>query len=126
MQAGRLDRRIRFEKAAFSQDEAGQRVRTWNPLHECWASRLPLRGNEAQVAQQLAAKAEVAWEIRWPYGYTADITPRGDVRLIDLSDHREKLDGDNVVFVPREYGIVHVSEIGRRGGLRILAAARAE
>lgn len=114
MMAGTLDRRVRFDRAPkpWPLDDAGQPVPQWARVYECWAERRPLQGRELYAAQQLAARADVEFRIRYPPEVT--ITPDESLRLVDLFDRE------------RPYDITYVAEIGRREGLSVIAAARAE
>jgi len=116
MLAGKLDRRIRLEAATTTRGLDGHPVRMWPPdggslLREVWAGVLPVRGQEGFAAQQFAAKAEVTFRIRYPYGLAMFPTPSEDLRI---------------VYEGRNYDIVSVTETGRREGLDITATARAE
>jgi SPP1 family predicted phage head-tail adaptor len=109
MQSGAMDRRIRIDQAQEVRSESGEIVQTWLPLITTWAERKPLQGSELFQAQQIAAKVDTRYRVR----YRSDVTPGSDLRVVDLSDQRE-------------YDITAVLEIGRREGLELLASARAE
>jgi SPP1 family predicted phage head-tail adaptor len=109
MQSGAMDRRIRIDQAQEVRSESGEIVQTWLPLITTWAERNPLQGSELFQAQQIAAKVDTRYRVR----YRSDVTPGSDLRVVDLSDQRE-------------YDITAVLEIGRREGLELLASARAE
>jgi len=109
--AGALDRRLRFERASDTQGPSGEPSRTWSPLIEVAARKRELGGRELFQAQQLVAKVDTEFLIRYPVGMYPFPTPSELLRL---------------VCEGRTYDITHVSEIGRRDGLRILAFARAD
>lgn len=112
MRAGSLDRRVRIEQATEVQDPAtGEPVRTWGLVREVWANVRPLRGSEFSAAQQLVAKADTLFLIRFPHGLDPLPNPDESMRL---------------VYGAVPYNIQYVAEIGRREGLEILATARAE
>jgi len=103
---------VRIERATETQTPGtGEPVRTWALLREVWAEVRPLRGNEFYAAQQLAAKADTLFRIRFPR--ELDPLPNADESM-------------RLVYEGRSYNIQHVAEMGRREGLDILAQARAE
>ncbi len=94
----------------MSRNASGESVKSWDPpasFFEVWAQKEDLVGRELFVAQQIAAKTNTRFRIR----YVDGVTPRETLRIV--------CDG-------RDYDITAVSEIGRREGLEILAWARAE
>ena len=105
MLAGSLDRRIRIEKAV-EENVGGEVRRTWNLLAEVWAQREPLA--ELFQVQQLVAKADVRYRVRWP----AFMVTAGESYRIAYSG--------------RTYDITHVAEIGRREGFELLTWTRAD
>lgn len=108
MQAGKMDRRITFERAIESQAASGEQVLTWVADSTVWAEVEPLAGTELFRAQQLGAKVDTRFRVRW-MGAPA-ITPDEKVRIL---------------YGLRYYDIRSVVEIGRREGLEILAEASA-
>lgn len=109
--AGRLDRRITLERFTFTTDPgSGEQVKSWATLGpaKLWASRRRAGSNETLASAEVAAAISDVFEIRWGSAW-ADVNPK-----------------DRLVFEGRTYGIVSVDEIGRREGLRIDAAARAD
>lgn len=109
MRAGAMDRRIRIDQAQEVRSESGEKTRTWLPLLTTWAERIPLGGSELFQAQQLAAKVDTKYRMRYRSGVNAGL----NFSLYDTSDGRT-------------YDITAVIEIGRREGLEVLAFARAE
>lgn len=106
--AGRLDRRICFERATASQaSPSGEQLLTWTPEVTVWAEVSPLGGRELFQAQALEAKADTRFRIRYRAGITPDETLR-------------------ISYGGRAYDLRSVVELGRREGLEILAEARAE
>jgi SPP1 family predicted phage head-tail adaptor len=112
--AGQMDRWIRIEVATEGPLSArGEAPKTeWTVLLETWAKKRDLTGDEAVRAMQLAAKVSTEFEIRYPEEVDPFPNPTDRMRLVD---------SDETV-----YNITHVSEIGRRRLLRILAWARQE
>lgn len=106
--AGTLDRRITFERATAAQaNPSGEQVLTWATEVTVWAEVAPLGGRELFQAQQLEAKADTRFRIRYRTGVTPD----------------EKL---RIAYGGRRYDLRSVVELGRREGLEILAEARTE
>lgn len=106
--AGRLDRRITLQRATATQDGvSGEQVLTWADDMTLWASVEPLAGSELFRAQQLEAKADTRFRIR----YRTGVTPVETLRIS---------------YGGRVYDLRSVVELGRREGLEILAEARAE
>ena len=108
MRAGAMDRRITLERFAETRDEYNEPVRAWSPLATRWASYEPLSDGERFRASETAANASARFVIRWSTA-VADLNPR-----------------DRLVFEGKTFDIVHVKEVGRRKGLEITAAARAD
>jgi SPP1 family predicted phage head-tail adaptor len=106
--AGDLDRRITIERFTTGTNALNEEVRSWGTLATVWASMRPLYGSERLAAQEVSAQATTQFRIRWAQS------------LKDLSP-LDRLRYDNKVFE-----ISEVREIGRREGLEIIAAARAE
>lgn len=109
MNAGQMDRRIRIDAgtATVDPESSGEPIVTYVPMVNVWAQVQPLRGTELFAAQQVAAKVDTRFRIRW----------RGDVR-----PERMQIVDD----LERVYDVHFVQEIGRREGLEILATARGE
>lgn len=110
MNAGRLDRLIRFEQvlAGGEVNAAGEQVEQWATLREVWAEKRSMVGRERFADQQHLAEVDAIYRTR----HFDDITPRKELRLVDDAG--------------RIFDIKGVHEIGRREGLEILATARAE
>lgn len=107
-QAGRLDRRVALQRATTTQNATtGEQVRIWADEATVWAQVEPLAGSELFRAQQLEAKADTRFRIR----YRTGITPAETLRI---------------AYGGRYYDLRSVVELGRREGLEILAEARTE
>lgn len=111
MNAGRLDRLIRFEQvlATGEVDDAGEPVQRWITYRQVWAQKRSMQGSERFGDQQHLAEVDAVYQTR----HFDDITPRKELRFVDLKDRRT-------------FNIKAVHELGRREGLEILATARAE
>lgn len=107
MDAAKLDRRIRIERATMGRDTMNNLVATgWSTLTTVWASKEDVRDAERVAAQEVGAEITTRFRIRWSTR-VADVNPK-----------------DRLVFAGRIYQIVAVKEIGRRDGLEISATAR--
>lgn len=102
---GRLDRRIVLERRDGQLDAAGEDLPQWVAIATLPAQVEPVSGREGFSSQQRFAEATHTFTIR----YRGGVDPT----------HRIRYEG-------RTYDILGVSEIGRREGLAIVAAARAE
>ena len=106
--APKLDRRITLQRFTSTTDTYNEPVLTWGTLATRWASYEPLSDGERFRAGETAADASARFVIRWS---------------TDVSDLNPK---DRLTFEGRTYQILHVKEVGRREGLEITAAARAD
>jgi SPP1 family predicted phage head-tail adaptor len=123
MQGGRLDRRIDIERKTVTQSPSGQPIETWSKIVARRAASVsPLRGDERFAADQYIARQQVEFRIRYS-STVADISPLD--RIIYPPDEDSPADSPVATDV-QIYDIMEVSEIGRREGLRILAARRVE
>src|SRR5688572_14464944 len=98
--AGELDRRVRIEVATDAVDPngSGEPTTTWAHLATVWASVRPISGRELFAAQQVGAKVDTRFRIR----YRTDVHPERSRLIDDLG---------------RVYDIRSLQEIGRREGL---------
>lgn len=108
MEAGKLDRRITIERATESRDEFNNVVLVWSALAVVWAEKAEIRDSERVAAQEVGAEVTTRFRIRYS-SVVADVNPK-----------------DRIAFGGRIYDIVGVKEIGRKEGLEITAAARAD
>ncbi len=110
IQAGKLDRRIRIERAAQVSDGGLGTKPGFTALATVSAQYLPQRGSEAREQLGREGKLLASFRIRW----STDVMSTGP--------------GDRVVYPAADDGqvwdIQSVVEIGRREGLEIVAAAR--
>jgi len=105
MRAGRLDRRVRIERAVVTKNAHNEPVSTWELLAEVWAGKRDLATTERFASAQVAADITTEFTIR----FRSDVTPK----------HRLVIDG-------LIYDIKGSKELGRREGLIIMAAARTD
>lgn len=108
MQAGKLDRRITLQRFTSTVDAYNEPVLTWATLATRWASYEPLSDGERFRAGETAADASARFVIRWS-SEVASLNPK-----------------DRLTFEGVTYQIVRTKEIGRREGIEITAAARAD
>jgi SPP1 family predicted phage head-tail adaptor len=109
VQAGKLDRRIVFQKATESQSASGAVVETWSNVATVWATYLPESGTEGFRETQ-----EQGWSVvRFRTRYWVDVDGVPTVKY-------------RIVFDDVVYDILEVRELGRREGWEFVARARAE
>lgn len=109
MQAGNLDRRITIERLSVGRDALNNQTESWSPLVSGWpASKMEIRDSERVAAAERGAEVTTRFQIRHS----------SEVEDVDAKDR--------IVFDGRTYDIVAVKEIGRREGIEITAAARAD
>lgn len=111
MRAGKLDRRIRIERAETGENTLGEETLTWLPLADVWAAVAPAPGRERFASAETAAEATTVFTIRWQR------------QLDDLGPK------DRIRYPSRQgsyYNIHAVVEIGRREALQITATHRGD
>jgi SPP1 family predicted phage head-tail adaptor len=108
MRAGPMDRRVTLQRFTATRDEYNEPVQTWTQLATRWASYEPLSDGERFRASETAANASARFVIRWSTA-VADLNPK-----------------DRLVFDGTIFDIIHVKDMGRREGIEITAAARAD
>jgi head-tail adaptor len=112
-----LDRRIDIERKTIAHDSYGQDRETWTKLANRRPARIaPVRGDERFTSSEFIARGQLEFTIRYS-SVVADVSPLD--RIIYPATTDTPLDH-------QVYDIIEVSEIGRREGVRIVAAARAE
>jgi head-tail adaptor len=111
--AGRLDRRIDLERNVMAEDAAGELTPTWSKVAaNLPASYSPIAGTKRFQASQWIARQQVEFRVRY------------QAALLDLNPL------DRVIYPaggssPDEiFEIIEASEIGRREGIKIVAARR--
>lgn len=95
MQAGKLDRRLQFQRREEVDDGAGNTVADWVAQFECAANRKWLRGGESVLAARLESRQPVILTIR---NSTSARQIGNDWRAVDLRDDRVF----NVREIPKE------------------------
>lgn len=119
MRAGALDRRITIQRKTVTQSPSGAPRETWSNLAQRRpASRKPVRGDERFNTPQLVAREQIEFRIRYSAD-VANLTPKD--RIIEPA-----LSGNETPETRAIYDILAVHEIGRREGLQIITARRAD
>lgn len=116
MRAGRLDRRVAVQRSTVSHSPSGAPIEAWAAIGpDRWASKTAVSGIERYGSEQLEAKEQVEFRLRWAADL-ADLAPKD--RIIEPA-----ADASN----PSErsiYDIFAVNELGRHEGFRVLATRR--
>ena len=90
-------------------DDGLAKSETWTDYGDAvWASKADISDGERWRAGEVSAQVTTRFRVRWN-GTTSAITPK-----------------DRLACEGREYDITGIKEIGRREGLEITAAARAD
>lgn len=108
MDSTKLDRRVTLQRASYAQNDLGEMVPTWATLATVWASRRDVSDGERVAAAEVSAIISTRFQIRYDTAW-ADLNPK-----------------DRLSHEGRIYEIVAVKMLGRRDGLEITAAARAD
>ena len=105
MQAGKYDRLIKLYRMVRSRSATGSPIDTPTQYGTAWARRVPLKGTERWVANQVAAQVDERLNIRW----RPNLSPVCEIEMEGI-----------------RYDVTAVTEVGRRDEYEILATARAE
>lgn len=108
MQAGKLDRRVQFRRAVLADDGLASTEVWADYLGPVWAEKTDISDGERWRAGAVAAHVTTRFRVRHS-SETATLTPK-----------------DRLVCEGRTYDISGIKELGRRVGLEITAAARAD
>lgn len=111
MEGGKLDRRITIQRATLSQNKFGEDVEVWGELATVSAMAKPLSDGERRermVAGEVSATAETRFTIRWSTTVES-VNPK-----------------DRIIYGGMTWDIWSTKELGRREGIEITAAARAD
>jgi len=99
---------ITIRRQTLTYDEKNRPVEVWSDLAQAWAEKRDVSDGERFRAQQVEAQITSRFLLLW--------SPQ-------LADVDAK---DRIVVDGRSYDISGVKEIGRRDGIEITAAARAD
>lgn len=127
MQAGRLDRLITIQRNTPTSGEDGQPSDSWATVGALrrHASVRPVRGEERFTADQFVALEQIEFRIRYA-DTVADLTPLDRILYPALTEAEVGSSPPTTIETRRIYNIMAVHEIGRREGLQILTARRAD
>lgn len=103
MRAGELDRKIVIQSATETRDAYGAVTYTWGTFAEVWAKKKDLRGDEYFAAQQVNAKIDAIFTIRWLSGLLETMRISYDSKIWDIRN---------------------INELGRREGFEIYAEVK--
>lgn len=99
MRAGRMDRKITFQRKVEARDGYGAITFTWQDVaRDVWAEKVEQRGREYLAAKQHTPEMQRIYRVR----YRSDV----DTTMRVLADGQG-------------WDIQHVAELGRRRGLEI-------
>jgi head-tail adaptor len=116
MRAGTLDRRVALQRQSTSPSDSGEPQILWTTIAQRWALKMPVAGIERYGGEQLEAKEQVEFRLRWSLDI-ADLQPAD--RLIEPAQDASSPPGRSV------YDIIAVLEIGRHEILRVITTRRA-
>lgn len=121
MRAGRLDRTIAIRRRSLTYSESGEPINGWADISVRPASISPVSGDERFAGDQWVAKEQVEFRVHY-----AEIV--SDVGPLDQIIYPYSTGDSPAAVIPesRLYDIMAVHELGRREGLRIMAARRAD
>ena len=118
MRAGKLDRRVVVQRFVSSSSPSGETVETWSPIGPVrFASKSAIIGVERYGSQQLEAKEQVEFRLRWAVDL-ADLRPAD--RIVEPASDA----GGDPINERSIYDMFAVLELGRHEGLRVLATRR--
>ncbi|HTN60267.1 MAG TPA: head-tail adaptor protein [Devosia sp.] len=106
--AGDLDRQITLQRYGISYNADNEPIEGYAGFATVWASWRRATARETLAGAEVNATATDIFEIYWS-PEVADVDPK-----------------DRLIFDGKSYDIASVAEIGRREGLRIAAARRAD
>jgi SPP1 family predicted phage head-tail adaptor len=96
MNIGRLDRQIVIQRKTTTKDSEGGPVETWADLRTIWAGKEDRGGSKAFLAGAYRPETDSVFTIR----YTENLT-----------------EADRIVYRGKNYSIISIGEIDRKGGL---------
>lgn len=98
MRAGRLDRRVVFQRATYSTDDAGVSVATWAEIGSLRCEIMERTVGETAMGANAVTTADVTIRTRFFPGLTV---------------------ADRAVIAGEHFNITSIAEIGRRRGLEV-------
>lgn len=117
MRAGQLDRMITLQRKTETYSPSGAPIEAWSDIaYRRHAKYRPVRGDE-RFGAQYVAKEQVEFTIR----YSPDVADISPLDRIVYPARQDTNPPENTIF-----DIMAVHELGRREGLRIMAARRTD
>jgi SPP1 family predicted phage head-tail adaptor len=115
MRAGQLDKRIALQRKTSIPSDSGQPTDTWATTTERWADKRPVAGVERYGGQQLEAREQVEFRLRWS----------NDIADLQATDRIIEPATDAADPPIRSiYEVIAVLELGRHEGFRVITARR--
>src|SRR5262245_6462349 len=115
MRAGILDRLVAVQRKSATVSDSGEEQITWSTLAQRWAGKTPVSGIERYGGEQLEAKEQVEFRLRW------------DTTIQDLQPTDRIIEPAQDASAPPErsvYDIIAVLEVGRHEVLRVITTRR--
>jgi len=110
MRIGDLDQMVTVQRKTVSESNSGEPIETWSDLSSRWARVKPMTGTERLSGENLVAKEQVEFRLRW-----AEV-------IDDLSPVDRIIYPRTASPTDREiYNIVQASQVGRREAVLVLA-----
>jgi len=117
LRAGDLDTRIALQRKTVTHSSSGVPVETWSTLTSRFAALRPLLGDERNGSEQLIAREQTEFTIRWSTDID-DLSPLDRI-VCPVADASNSPISNRSI-----YDVFAVHEIGRHVGLKVLAARR--
>jgi SPP1 family predicted phage head-tail adaptor len=108
--AGILDTRISIQRRTTGQSSSGEQTEVWSDLATRWAQVRPLTGTERLTGENLTAKEQIQFKIRFDDSI-ADLSPLDRIIMPPTASPTDK----------QIYNIIQASEAERRDWFLILA-----
>jgi head-tail adaptor len=115
MRSGQLDKRIALQRKTTTPSDSGQPQDSWNTTAERWADKRPVAGIERYGGEQLEAREQVEFRLRWSTDI-ADLQPAD--RIIEPATDAAAPPIRSI------YEVIAVLELGRHEGFRVITARR--
>lgn len=127
MRAGPLDRLITIQRNTPTPGEDGHPSDSWSSVGALrrHASMRPVRGDERFTTPQYVALEQIEFRIRYAVAVSA-LTPLDRIIYPALTEAESGSSPPVMIETRRIHDILAVHEIGRRDGLQILTARRAD
>ena len=103
MRAGNLDIKIIIQSATDARDAYGAVIPTWDTFATVWARKKDIRGDEYFAAQQMNARVDAVFTIRYLSGLLETMRIAYDGKLWDIRS---------------------IGNLGRRDGMEIYAEVK--